>query len=193
MRLNYRKGLILAILPAFLFTQCQQPASKEETSSETATEDPVARGEYLVNAMGCDDCHTPKTMTPEGPAPDMSRRFMGHPAEEPFPPAFDTTLITKNNVAVFSPGLTAAAGPWGVSFAGNLTPDETGIGTWSEEQFFRAIREGKFKGLPNGRPMLPPMPWQSYSNLNDEDLSAVFAYLKSLPPIKNVVPAPKSL
>tara|TARA_R110002094_G_scaffold3622_1_gene11771 strand:- start:315 stop:614 length:300 start_codon:yes stop_codon:yes gene_type:complete len=86
-------------------------------------------------------------------------------------------------------GLTAAVGPWGTSFAANLTPDETGIGNWSEAQFLKAIKEGKFKGMENTRPLLPPMPWTEYRNFTDEDLKAIFAYLKTIKPIDNVVPA----
>jgi mono/diheme cytochrome c family protein len=180
----------------FWLTNCQQqPASGQSTAEEVPAVkvDPVKRGEYLVGMIGCDDCHTPKMMTPQGPAPDMSRRFMGHPADEPFTLDDKRKLIEKQHVAVFSPGLTAIAGPWGVSYAANLTPDDTGIGNWTEAQFFKAIREGKSKGLDGTRPMLPPMPWQAYRNMSDEDLKAVFAYLKSITPIKNVVPNAQSL
>ncbi|MDX2133149.1 MAG: c-type cytochrome [Saprospiraceae bacterium] len=183
----------LMIAALFTLTRCQeQPAAHEHTDAQPAqaTESPVQRGAYLVNALGCDDCHTPKTMTPQGPAPDPERRFMGHPTAEAF--AFDDkkAMIAEQKVAVFSPGMTAAAGPWGVSYAANLTPDDTGIGAWTEAQFIKAMREGKSKGMDGTRPMLPPMPWPSYRNLNDEDLKAVFAYLKSVKPIANVVPQP---
>jgi len=90
---------------------------------------------------------------------------------------------------MFYPDLTATAGPWGVSFAGNLTPDPTGIGNWSEEQFKVAMTKGRFKGLANGRMLLPPMPWPSYAGMTDEDLSAMFKYLQSIDPVANVVPA----
>lgn len=172
-------------------TNCQQqPAPEKTTVSETATTaaDRVKRGEYLVGMIGCDDCHTPKKMTPMGPEPDMSRRFMGHPADEPYSSDDKKKLISEQHVAVFSPGLTAIAGEWGVSYAANLTPDDTGIGAWTESQFFKAIREGKSKGLDGTRPLLPPMPWQVYRNMTDEDLKSVFAYLKTVKPIKNVVP-----
>ncbi len=86
--------------------------------------------------------------------------------------------------------LTSAVGPWGVSFAANLTSDPTGIGSWTEENFKRALKEGKYKGMPGGRTLLPPMPWQNFANISDEDVSAIFAYLKSTKPVKNVVPAP---
>lgn len=151
----------------------------------------IKRGNYLVTGLGCDDCHTPKKMTPHGPEPDLSRRFMGHPAAEVFVsnPVKDK-IIKDESVAIFSPGLTGFNGAWGVSYAANLTPHETGTGNWTEENFFRAIREGKYKGLEGGRSLLPPMPWQQYRNLSDDDLRAIFAYLKSIKPIDNLVPKP---
>jgi hypothetical protein len=85
---------------------------------------------------------------------------------------------------------TAWAGPWGVSFTANLTPDEeTGIGLWSEEEFIATLRTGRHLG--RGREILPPMPWPVYGQLSDEDLGAIFAYLTSLPPVHNRVPAPR--
>jgi hypothetical protein len=83
----------------------------------------------------------------------------------------------------------AWVGPWGVSFASNLTPDnETGIGTLSEAMFIKTLREGKLMGV--GRPLLPPMPWPAFAQKTDEDLKAIYAYLMSLKPIKNKVPDP---
>ena len=81
---------------------------------------------------------------------------------------------------------TAFAGPWGVSYAVNLTSDATGIGSWTEANFVRAIKEGKHLGV--GRPINPPMPWPAYRNATEEDLKAVYAYLKTVPPVKNVAP-----
>jgi hypothetical protein len=91
---------------------------------------------------------------------------------------------------LFNHNITAFVGPWGVSFAANLTSDETGIGNWTEAQFFKAIREGKYKGMDNTRPLLPPMPWNMYRNATDDDLRAIFTYLKSTAPVENRVPAP---
>ncbi len=79
----------------------------------------------------------------------------------------------------------------GVSYTANLTPDSTGLLGWKEDQFIYAIREGKFKGLPGSRAMLPPMPWQEYKNMTDGELKAIFAYLRTIKPIRNVVPAAK--
>ena len=98
--------------------------------------------------------------------------------------------MLKEGFGMFYPDLTAAAGPWGVSFAANLTPDQSGIGTWTEEQFKIALTLGKFKGIKGSRMLLPPMPWFNFTEMKDEDVSAVFAYLKSIKPVRNVVPQP---
>ena len=88
--------------------------------------------------------------------------------------------------------LTSAVGPWGMSFAANITSSETGIGNWTEENFIRAIRKGKFKGLEGSRDLLPPMPWFAYKNMTDEDIKSVFAFLQSTKPVENIVPAARS-
>lgn len=145
----------------------------------------LKRGEYLVTIMGCDDCHTPKKMGPYGPEPDASRRFMGHPANQPLA-RIDTAAL--RGWVLFDMGQTATVGPWGISYSANISADATGIGSWSEAQFFTAIRKGKFKGLEASRPLLPPMPWPQYAKASDEDLRAIFAYLKDSRPVANVVP-----
>ena len=184
-------GLLLAAIAV----QCtQNPDTHLETKDQAEVKlDSMARikrGEYLVTVGGCNDCHSPKIMTPMGPAPDPKRLLSGHPAAEPLPAITDKKMVAPGQWALFSPSLTAAVGPWGTSFAANLTPDDTGLGNWTEAQFFKAIREGKSKGLEGGRPMLPPMPWFNFAKMSDEDLKAVYAYLKSIPPVQNVVPNP---
>lgn len=151
----------------------------------------VKRGSYLVNAVGCDDCHTPKKFGPNGIELDEEHRFGGHLAGSPI--GKPNTSVMKDGYVLFAMDLTSAVGPWGQSYSANISSDETGIGNWSEEQFFRAIREGKSKGLKEGRELLPPMPWFVYKNFSDEDIRAIFAFLKSTKPVQNVVPAPKAL
>jgi len=150
-------------------------------------ENMVRRGQYLVTIMGCNDCHSPKVMTAHGPEIDSARMLSGHPETIPVPKINAQEL---QNWVLFSHNLTTFVGPWGVSFAANLTSDATGIGNWTEGQFINAIRHGKYKGLENSRPLLPPMPWAMYKNATDEDLKAIFAYLKSTPPVQNRVPGP---
>jgi len=85
---------------------------------------------------------------------------------------------------------TAIAGPWGVSFTRNLTPDrETGLGDWTEKDFIQTIRTGKRMG--HGRALLPPMPWFNYAEATDDDLKAIWAYLRSIPAVKNRVEEPR--
>ena len=151
-------------------------------------DDPVARGKYLVNTSGCHDCHTPWKMTPEGPRPDMSAMLSGHPEnlEMPEPPK----LPPGPWFVVMGATGTAHAGPWGVSFTANLTPDrETGLGKWTARTFIDTIRTGRHLG--RGREVLPPMPIQVYRNFTDADLTAIFTYLQSIPPVKNRVPEPR--
>jgi hypothetical protein len=178
---------VLAITTSVLVA-CNTTEKKETSTDKKMTkEELVKRGEYLVAAVGCDDCHTPKKMGPQGPEPDMTLRFSGHPSGMPIGPT-DSTIFAKGwvNLAM---DLTSAYGPWGTSFSANLSSDSTGIGMWTEEQFFRAIRKGLSKGLEGNRPLMPPMPWMMYKNFNDEDLRSIFEYLKSSKPVKNVVPA----
>lgn len=100
----------------------------------------------------------------------------------------------KNGWILFDGDLTAAVGPWGASFSANLTGDSTtGLGNWTEERFKIAMTQGKAKGFEKSRDLLPPMPWQNFRHLHDEDIKAIFAYLKSLPHVKNIVPQPKTL
>lgn len=148
---------------------------------------PVELGGYLVSSMGCHDCHTPWKLGPKGPEPDMSRALTGHPEDLKMPPA--PALPPGPWLASFAATNTAWAGPWGVSFTANLTPDkDTGLGDWTEAQFIAAIRTGRHQG--KGRAILPPMPYPAYANLVDEELKAIWAYLRSLAPVKNRVPQP---
>ncbi len=186
--------LLLTVFLMILLTSiisCNNTETKKEAVQTGISNDSlVKRGDYLVNAIGgCDDCHSPKKMGPQGPEVDMEKRFSGYPAERPFGKV-DSNVI-KNGMLVFSGDLLAFAGPWGISFAANISSDETGIGGWTNDQFKKALREGKWKGLDGSRPLLPPMPWQTFKNLTDDDISAIFAYLKSSKPVRNIVPSPK--
>lgn len=155
------------------------------------TQNSVERGKYLVALGGCHDCHTPKAAEAGGaPVPDSAKLLSGHPANLPSP-SWSPDDMKRNVGATTNEMLTAWAGPWGVSFAINLTPDKaTGIGEWSENNFIQAIRTGKHQGQPNGRDILPPMPWFDMKDLTERDLKAIWVYLRSVPPIKNQVPFP---
>lgn len=184
---------ILVFLAAVLATGCEAPGidSAEALPAATASDHAaqVERGRYLVTIGGCHDCHTPWVMGENGePAPDMTRELSGHPADVKVTDAPALTGAAPWEWAGAGTN-TAFAGPWGVSFAFNLTPDEnTGTGVWTEEIFMNTIRSGRHWG--QSRPILPPMPWFNYRQMTDDDLKAVFAYLQSIPPIHNPVPEP---
>jgi hypothetical protein len=160
---------------------CQRP------HGGAALPSPIERGRYLVTVAGCNDCHTPWKLGEKGPEPDMSRMLSGHPEGMKLPPppalppgpwGFTGTLT-----------MTAWSGPWGTSYAANLTPDpETGLGALSEANFTVAMRTGRHFG--GGRAILPPMPWVWVGKMSDDDLKAIWAYLQAIPPIRNRVPDP---
>jgi hypothetical protein len=184
----------ICIISALVLSQCQ---SSDNVKVAAAADKPYYGGyesaeqwgQHIITVSGCHDCHSPKKMTAMGPVIDSSRMLSGHPSDMPDFDVNRKELEAKGVTA--TQDLTAWVGAWGVSYTANLTSDATGIGDWTEGQFIYAIRNGKYKGLESSRPLLPPMPWEMYRNFSDDELKAIFAYLKSTPPIKNVVPAPK--
>jgi hypothetical protein len=181
-----KKSILLVCMITLAACDLQKENEKTEIAHQgTSNEELIKRGKYLVTIGACHDCHSPKVMTPAGPEPDTTRLLSGHPKDETIPPIPD-----NKDWIMFNGGLTSFVGPWGVSYSANLTPDNTGTGNWTFEQFKTALRKGKYKGLETARDLLPPMPWQMYRNFTDGDLEAIFAYLQSLPPIDNLVPAP---
>lgn len=194
------KKLIL-ICSIASFIGCDNVSFKMDTDKKCANESNsqitktcespsnIEEGKRLVTALGCNDCHSPKKMTEFGPVPDENLLLSGHPQNMPLAD-YDPSVANSGAWILFSGSGTAAVGPWGTSFASNLTPHETGIGNWTFEQFTKAMREGKSKGLENGRMILPPMPWMGYKSLKDDELKAIFDYLQSLKPIENLVPLP---
>ncbi len=173
MKLPVAFALTAAVLSASAFAQ------------DVAKDKQIKRGEFIAKVGGCSDCHAPLKPGPNGPAPDLSRGLTGHPEGLKMPPA--PKLAEGPWLWVGAATNTAFAGPWGVSYASNLTPDDdTGIGRWREVDFIQALRTGRHLGA--GRPIMPPMPWPAYRNFPDEDLKALFAYLRSQPPVRNKVP-----
>ena len=147
----------------------------------------VERGRYLVETGGCGDCHTPLRLGRNGLEPDTSRLLSGHPESLVMPPV--PKLPPGPWLVVASATNTAWAGPWGISYTANLTPDaETGLGRWTSRLFIQTMRTGRHLGV--GRAVLPPMPIPAYKNFVDADLEAIFSYLNSIPAVKNRVPAP---
>jgi len=184
--MNYIDRLAIACASLVLAAGCAQPAPPTPVTTPTPSLSPVERGKYIVSTSACHDCHTPTKMGPNGPEPDMDRMLSGHP---------ESLKITKGPkldapwMATASSTFTAWSGPWGLSFTANLTPDDlTGLGQWTEQMFIDTIRKGKHMGT--SRDLLPPMPWPVYRNFTDDDLKAIFAYLRTIPAVKNHVPDP---
>lgn len=174
---------MFSVLILLQFNCTQQVEQKPLTQDEL-----IARGKYIVNTSGCGDCHTPKVFTAHGPEFDTTRNLSGSPQGLVLP-TLDVKMVAPGNWIATEMNLTSWVGPWGISYASNLTPDNgTGIGGLSEEMFIKTLREGKLMGV--GRPLLPPMPWQVIGQKTDEDLKAIYAYLRSLKPIYNEVPQP---
>jgi mono/diheme cytochrome c family protein len=120
----------------------------------------MQRGEYLVTIMDCTGCHTPGTFLGK---PDLQRPLAG------------------SEVGFQIPGV-------GIFYPPNLTPDpETGLGRWSEADIIKAVRTGV---RPDGRQLVPIMPYHSYAKLTDGDARTQAGYLKSLKPVRNQVPGP---
>ncbi|HSW05431.1 c-type cytochrome [Aquabacterium sp.] len=177
-------SLVAALLAASSDTYAAPSAEASAAAPKPAA---VARGKYLVTTSGCHDCHTPFKMGANGPEPDFSRALSGHPEQLQMPPA--PQLPEGPWLVVSAATNTAHAGPWGVSFTANLTPDaDTGLGPWTQRNFIDTIRTGRHMG--RGRPVLPPMPIPVYRNFTDGDLAAIYAYLRTVPAVKNRVPDP---
>lgn len=187
-----KKSMLLAtiVLATAVIVACNSTTGDENKNAAPAKDSAalVARGQYLVTIAGCDDCHSPKRMGAHGPEIIPELRFSGFQKDGKLPPVDGKTV--QNGWMLFAPDLTAAVGPWGISYAANITSDQTGIGNWKEENFVRALREGKAKGIAGNRDLLPPMPWINYKNMTDDDIKSVFAYLKTTKPVNNAVPQP---
>jgi len=189
-----RIALLTASVPVVLaIASCSGPAPGSPPAAAPAAApqlSPAERGKMLVIGGGCHDCHTTKKMGPNGPEPDMSIMLAGHPENIKIAAPYKPAPGSPWAIAI-TDTLTAWSGPWGVSFAANLTPDpNTGIksGVWTEELFVKALKSGKHMGT--ARDILPPMPWYWYGQLSEDDLKAIYAYLLTIPPVANHVPDP---
>lgn len=148
---------LAALAAAAATLSCATTAQKAPAPAPMTEAEKAERGMYLTTIMGCNDCHTPGTFYG---APDFGRKLSGSEL--------------------------GWVGPWGTTYARNLTPDmETGIGKWSADDIVKTIRTGQ---RADGTQVLPPMPWPMYTNLSDDDAYAIAAYLESLTPVNHKVP-----
>jgi mono/diheme cytochrome c family protein len=137
-------------------------ATLDFISFTTQAAEDVARGKYLVSVAGCNDCHTPGY-------------FFGKPDESRY--------LGGSEVGFEVPGVGVFHGP-------NLTSDkESGLGSWTDAQIVAALTTGK---RPDGRELVPVMPWRAFANFTKEDVSSIVAFLRTLPPVQNKTPGPYS-
>ena len=172
-RMKGLAGLAVVPLLSFLLAGPVPRAQSSEAPQDEAAI--VERGRYLATVVGgCASCHTPH----QDGQTLAKLLFSGHPQESP-PPVWNSSLLKKGIGMVSSPHHTAFAGPWGTSFASNLTPDhDTGLGSWNENMFIREMRRGEFN---------PPMPTH-LRDLTRSDLRAIWRYLRTVPAVPNRVP-----
>src|SRR5262249_22783707 len=153
---RFMRALVGLAPGLLLMAGCQQPAPSPTQSAGSAeaapTQSPVERGKYLVTVGGCNDCHTPQNIGPNRAQPDLTRALSGQPSTDNLAAVPAGLIAPDKYLTVVNNHLTAWVGPWGVSFAMNLTPDkETGLGSWTQEMFVNALRTGKHQGT--GRPI----------------------------------------
>lgn len=195
------KTIISNAVMAFLilsFVSCSndKPAAETATVTPSVPEMPPFNGyasqaewgKHLVTVGGCNDCHTPKIMGPQGPIDDTANFLSGHSGKIP-PPQVDRKMMESKGY-ITTADFTSWVGPWGISYAANLTPDSTGTGSWKEDQFIYALRTYTAKGLQGNRHMLPPMAMMPVQYYSDDELKAIFAYIRTVKPVHNIVPAP---
>ncbi|ULQ51757.1 c-type cytochrome [Flavihumibacter fluvii] len=199
---SYSHSITGLLFTAICFTGCADNKTGEPATTPTAVaekpsfggyETQAKWGEHLVTIAGCNDCHTPKKMTPMGPVDDSTLMLSGHPEALPAPDVDRKAMEGKG--LVVTADFTAWIGPWGISYSANLTPDPSGTGSWTEDQFLYALRNSISKGISGGRPLMPPMSMMPVKHMSDDELKAIFAYLRTIKPIKNnsVQPTPPAL
>jgi len=159
MKTTARYAVIIACMVHGVFAGRTESWAETARSSDSTSKQ-IARGKYLVEFGGCNDCHTPGYFLGK---PDMSLYLSG------------------SNVGFEIPGMGTFVGP-------NLTPDkETGLGNWTKEEIITALQTGV---RPDGRVLATVMPWQAFAKLNKQDVGAIADYLKSLQPVRNKAAGP---
>ena len=154
---------------------------------EKDTVDEIEKGKIITEIFGCADCHSPKIKEGEFLVNDPDKLFSGHPQDNVLP-QFPPDIIGPDKWrGLFTDSMTAWGGPWGISYSANLTPDKkTGIGELTEENFVSILNIGIHSNM--NRKLMQPMPWKEISELRNEDLKAVYKYLRTVKPVKNKVP-----
>jgi hypothetical protein len=156
-------GLLTVLFLAgtgFAYLYLRKPSSAPASNIRVAmTPERIERGKYLFALADCDGCHSER---------DVTRQYW---------PVVESGRGRGNFLG--------QDGPVTLNIP-NITPDkETGIGTWTDGEKIRAIREGIHK---DGSALFPMMPYGEYRNISDDDVQCLVAYLNSLPPVRHVAP-----
>jgi len=178
-KLSILFGLVFGLI---VITFSNIVAEQQESNAEIAD-----KGKLITEIYGCVDCHTPKIKEGEFLVNDPDRLFSGHPGDNKLPQFPPEIIGPEKWRGLFTDSMTAWGGPWGISYSANLTPDKkTGIGKLSEKNFVSILNIGIHSNM--NRKLMEPMPWKEISELKDDDLKAVYQYLKTVKPVKNKVP-----
>lgn len=180
---------LIAVLSVilFLFVILNPESFADEFSKERIEQLEILQGQALSIENGCMHCHSPKIESEDDFIPDPERLFSGHPGNEKLPDIPEGLIGEGKWFGLYTTGFTAWGGPWGITYAANITPDkETGIGNWTEKNFISVLSLGIHSSLT--RKIMPPMPWDEISLLSDRQLKAIFKYLQTVKPVKNKVP-----
>jgi mono/diheme cytochrome c family protein len=157
-------AMLLITIAAVYFSSCTNESALQTNNNEDSLKQVIARGDYLANHVaGCMDCHSKRDFTRyAGPVIPGSEGGGGE--------IFDSKI-----------------GMPGMIYGRNITPDSaTGIGTWTDTEILRAMTQGINK---KGDTLFPLMPYPNLNRMAKEDLLSIIAYIRTLKPINNAVPA----
>jgi len=157
-------AILLITIAAVYFSSCNNESTVKSDDNKDSLKQVIARGEYLVNHVaGCIDCHSKRDFTKySGPVVPGSEGGGG---------------------MLFDPKF----GLPGMIYGKNITPDSaTGIGTWTDDEILRAMTQGINK---KGDTLFPIMPYPNFNRMAKTDLLSIIAFIRTLKPINNVVPA----
>jgi len=164
-------AFLIAVIIATNFTSCNNQSDKQASTDQSLSPDDsmtamIKHGEYLAyHVAACMHCHSTRDIT----------KYSG-----PIKPGTEGGGGEEFSHAIL-------ADIPGVLYGKNITPDkETGIGTWTDEELLRAITQGISK---NGDTLFPIMPYANFNRMAKHDLLSIIAYIRTLKPINNKVPA----
>jgi mono/diheme cytochrome c family protein len=171
-----KKQTLVFLAGLFLLTFVLAFATTASASPNTQ-DDVLQNGKYIATIAGCIDCHTPYKAEYQDPSK--------YTLEQLQTISFNT-IAALDETKLLSGGKPFDLGPAGVLLTRNLTPDqETGLGTWTDEQVKLAIKTGV---NDDGEILFPVMPYHVYNGMADADVDAVIVYLRSVNAVSNQIP-----